>query len=48
MTTEELLNVKTCFRLNGTDSYPVTSQILLPDLSDFQVRLEDSLIIMPN
>lgn len=38
MTTEEFVNVKHCFLVNGTESNVVTPQALLPDLTGFQVR----------
>ncbi|ESN93515.1 hypothetical protein HELRODRAFT_88556, partial [Helobdella robusta] len=36
MTTEELLNVKQCFQLNGTEASPVEPQSLLPNLEGFK------------
>jgi len=37
MTTEEVLNVKTCFLVNGTSDAPVRPQSIFPDLTGFQV-----------
>lgn len=37
MTTEEFVNVRRCFLVNGTESNVVTPQAMLPDLTGFQV-----------
>ena len=37
MSTEQFLNKKTCFLVNGTDNDPITVQSVLPDLSNFTV-----------
>lgn len=37
MTTEEFVNVRRCFLVNGTESNVVTPQAMLPDLTGFQM-----------
>ena len=37
MTTETVLNAKTCFWMNGTSDSPVTIQPILPDATNFTV-----------
>jgi hypothetical protein len=37
MTTETVLNAKTCFWMNGTSDSPVEIQPILPDATNFTV-----------
>ena len=39
MTTEDVVNQKTCFWLNGTQDSPVQVQTVLPDVSNFTVSI---------
>ena len=36
-TTEEQMNILACFAQNGTEDAPVSTQTVLPDLSNFEV-----------
>ena len=37
MTTETVLNKRSCFEVDGSKDAPVTAQSVLPDLSEFTV-----------
>ena len=37
MTTETVYNARTCFLINGSSEYQITTQAILPDLTGFTV-----------